>query len=377
MARKYKLPHGVSPDFDRHGNMRLYFRAYKKPKIRLYETPGTDEFEQEVAHARLGIPYGKSETQPAAAIEQQSKEGSLRWLVDEYERRKRPEISADLMDRRYRMLIEICDSQKEGKPKRGTLPYAYLVRGPMPLVVGVVLTGIWALWFPLRHVDGEGVGVVIAATGTAFIAIAALHRRSPWQPGGVPWRDIGVFGLLIGLFAACIPGAGILEWRPLTLGWLIGSVVLGVAAAVIGSKEDRWTLLLAAGGLLGALLFTFWPVIGGFGAPGGRGNAFVTSALAVIVYLAVATGAAMLGALLDSQRITVLAGLMLALFTTLQAFAVFAPILSGSVLFLTLGVVLIAIGWLADRGRRRLFPRRRTTSGPTLPPTAAASPEGQ
>ena len=42
------------------------------------------------------------------------------------------------------------------------------------------------------------------------------------------------------------------------------------------------------------------------------------------------------------------------MFVTVQAFAVFAPILSGAALFLIVGVVLLGTGVLADRGRRRL-----------------------
>ena len=41
-------------------------------------------------------------------------------------------------------------------------------------------------------------------------------------------------------------------------------------------------------------------------------------------------------------------------FTTVQSFAVFAPVISGATLFLAVGLVLIAVGYLVDRGRRHL-----------------------
>ena len=42
------------------------------------------------------------------------------------------------------------------------------------------------------------------------------------------------------------------------------------------------------------------------------------------------------------------------LFTTVQSFAVFAPIITGATLFLVLGVIFLGSGFLFDRGRRHL-----------------------
>ena len=44
----------------------------------------------------------------------------------------------------------------------------------------------------------------------------------------------------------------------------------------------------------------------------------------------------------------------LVIFTTFQSFAVFARIIEGAWLFVILGVVFLATGFLADRARRRL-----------------------
>jgi len=55
------LPKYVVSDPDRHGNQRYYFRAPGRPKVRLTETPGTEEFHNEVACARRGEPYKKVE----------------------------------------------------------------------------------------------------------------------------------------------------------------------------------------------------------------------------------------------------------------------------------------------------------------------------
>jgi integrase len=124
-----KLPKGVSLDRDfRHGKPRYYFRAPGKPKVRLRETPGTIEFEKEVACARLGIPYVKTGEKPASSpLVRKSAEGSLDWLVAEYKRRIGSKINPGLAGRRFRMYEEICDS-KIGKTRRGDLPFAEMER---------------------------------------------------------------------------------------------------------------------------------------------------------------------------------------------------------------------------------------------------------
>jgi hypothetical protein len=57
----------------------------------------------------------------------------------------------------------------------------------------------------------------------------------------------------------------------------------------------------------------------------------------------------------SSTRLTVLGTAALVLFTTVQSFAVFAPIITGATLFLILGGILLGSGYLFNRGRRRLL----------------------
>ena len=84
------------------------------------------------------------------------------------------------------------------------------------------------------------------------------------------------------------------------------------------------------------------------------GEALLRVAAVVVVYLLAALWTAALGVLRDEPRTTALATAALVLFTVVQSFAVFAPVLSGATLFLALGAVLALSGWLADRGRRGL-----------------------
>ncbi|MDO5628733.1 MAG: hypothetical protein Q4G43_10465, partial [Mobilicoccus sp.] len=55
-----------------------------------------------------------------------------------------------------------------------------------------------------------------------------------------------------------------------------------------------------------------------------------------------------------SESLTGVALAALVVFVTAQSFAVFAPLLSGAVLFVVLGIVLVVTGLLADRLRRVL-----------------------
>lgn len=126
---KPKLPKGVSVDRDfRKRKPRYYFRAAGKPKIRLWETPGTKEFEDEVACARLGVAYVKPGTEvEAPVLVRKAKEGTFEWLVTEYKRRIGDKINPGLYGRRARMFEEICES-KIGATRRGDLPYAQMLR---------------------------------------------------------------------------------------------------------------------------------------------------------------------------------------------------------------------------------------------------------
>ena len=116
------------------------------------------------------------------------------------------------------------------------------------------------------------------------------------------------------------------------------------------------TMLGWAGGalLLGWLVVLWQPP--GTGGPTAvlSGEALLRVGVVVAVYLLAALWTATLGVLRDEPRTTGLATAALVLFTVVQSFAVFAPVLSGATLFLALGAVLAVSGWAADRGRRGL-----------------------
>jgi integrase len=70
-----RLPSGCVEDRDRHGNVRIYYRATGRPKVRLRETPWTAEFMAEYEAAK-----GEASTAKWKGITS----GTWRWLCTRY-----------------------------------------------------------------------------------------------------------------------------------------------------------------------------------------------------------------------------------------------------------------------------------------------------
>ncbi|MCB0906118.1 MAG: DUF2157 domain-containing protein [Nocardioidaceae bacterium] len=235
----------------------------------------------------------------------------------------------------------------------GALIHAYASRAMLPLLVGLATGTFWFVWQTTWDA-GSLLGVVLAfvAAGIVGIGLAVLHER--WMPAfAAAWREVGVVLLLVGLFAGAIPGIDSeLDW---TVSLAIG---LGAAAlvAVLG-------LVLGVGRVrlepLGAVLIGAVAVVLALWETGGEPDVvtagdWLHAGVAVVAYVLVSTGVAALGVVRDSWRLTALATIALVVFTTFQSFAVFARIIEGAWLFVILGVVFLATGFLADRARRRL-----------------------
>lgn len=126
MSKMYpKLPKGVTLDRDwRTKEPRFYFRAPGRPKVRLTEEPGSEAFENEVACARLGVPYLKPGEKPKPErLVRSPNEGTLDWLVMKYKARAGNTMAPDQLARRARLLERVCDSQTpKNKNRRGDLP---------------------------------------------------------------------------------------------------------------------------------------------------------------------------------------------------------------------------------------------------------------
>ncbi|RVC30766.1 hypothetical protein [Mesorhizobium sp. M7A.F.Ca.CA.004.12.1.1] len=100
---------GVVEDRDRHGNIRLYFRAPGRKKIRLREKPGSAEFHEEVRCARDGVPYASAQNVVGPVVRPVAPRGSLMWLCQEYFRRGGAEVGEGTMLRRRTILEGVAN----------------------------------------------------------------------------------------------------------------------------------------------------------------------------------------------------------------------------------------------------------------------------
>lgn len=236
----------------------------------------------------------------------------------------------------------------------GALLYAYLLEAHGPLVVGLAAGTVWLVWQVLwDEPSAFGVVLALALAGVAAVSLGSLHDR--WRPAfAVPWRELGTGLVLAALFGAAIPMVtlGDFRWSPVLV---VLAVVAGVLATAAAAGAVGWRRLEALGAVAVALvawLLVAWDS-GSDTSDIGLAD-WAHAAVAIGVYVAAAAGVAVLGVLRDSWRLTALATAALVVFTTFQSFAVFAAILPGAWLFVALGLVFLATGYLFDRARRRL-----------------------
>jgi len=237
----------------------------------------------------------------------------------------------------------------------GALLYAYAVRGVAPLIVGLAAGVGWFVWHVAEN-SGSGLGVVLAlvAAGAAAAALAVLHQGRIREFVD-PWREMGAVLVLSGLFIAALPSITTKGFAPDALTWVVLGLglLLVVVAVATGEGSVRYEPLAALAVVLVATLLVLWdsgePVDGRV-SPADWAHA----ALSVAVYVVVSAWVAVLGILRGSNRLTWLALVALVIFTTVQSFAVFAPIIDGAWLFLVLGLIFLGSGYLFDRARREL-----------------------
>lgn len=237
----------------------------------------------------------------------------------------------------------------------GALLYAYLTRSVLPLLVGVATGLIWLIASTMTA-HPSGLGFVLVMFAAALLAVCLSHLDSP-NGFAIVWRETGAALTLVGLFAAAVPGIDEDDF-----GWSFGLVLVAAAAAValaVAALRRRTTLAQALGEPLGvvllgaiAVLLVFWEA--GEDPANVDFASWVHAAVAVTVYVAAALGVAYLGIVHDSVRLTIVATAALVVFTTFQAFAVFAQIIQGAWLFVFLGLVLAGSGYLFDRARREM-----------------------
>lgn len=108
----------VVADVDRHGNVRVYYRRKGKKKVRLWETPGTPEFQAELEEA-------KAKVEAAASAANEIIPGSLRALCVAYFDAAAFKLLGQSTQSARRGILEgICRSKTRAGKDRGTLPYS-------------------------------------------------------------------------------------------------------------------------------------------------------------------------------------------------------------------------------------------------------------
>ena len=238
----------------------------------------------------------------------------------------------------------------------GALLYAYAVGGVTPLLVGLGATTVWYVWEVFATAE-DGMGFVLPVLLAAAVAGAAgvLHEARRRGDFAASWREVAALLTLVGLFVAAFPSIDLdtFEWSFPVVAGAVVAVVASVVAAVVGRGRARLEPLAAVVGVVAGVLLVLWeppaPIQGVVTT-----EAHVHAVVSVAVYVVAAGWYAVLGVLRDSSRLTLVATAAMVLFTTVQSFAVFAPIITGATLFLVLGVTFLTSGYLFDRGRRHL-----------------------
>ena len=182
-----------------------------------------------------------------------------------------------------------------------------------------------------------------------------------------PWREVGALLSLGALFVAALPYVTAEDFTGsiLLIAVLVASGLAVVAAAALATGNTRLEPTMALAIAVVGVLLVLWEFGSDFDIDEQVGAAgWAHAAFGVIAYVAAAAWFAVLGVLRDSRRLTFAATAALVLFTTVQAFSVFAAIVQGAWLFVLLGLVFVGTGWLAYRARRQLArlpddPRRR------------------
>jgi uncharacterized membrane protein len=239
----------------------------------------------------------------------------------------------------------------------GALLYAYATVGLSPLLVGIAVSTVWYVWEVFAAAD-DGMGFVLPVLVAAVVAAAlgVLHADLLSPAFALCWREVAAVLVLLGLFAAAFPYVDLdtFGWTaPVVLGILAAAALVALASARAHTRALRSEALVPVAATVVGVLLVLWeppePVHGAVAAEG-----YVHAFVSVGVYVVAAGWYAVVGVQRDSSRMTALATAALVLFTTVQSFAVFAPIITGATLFLLLGVVLLGSGYMFDRGRRRL-----------------------
>lgn len=236
----------------------------------------------------------------------------------------------------------------------GALLHAHAVRAFLPLLVGAGTGVFWWIAQPL-WIDASGLTAVLVIGLGAVMAASLAVMVDPWQPSFAwLWRLVAAGLALVTLFAAAIPdiGSDHIRWSTWVIVELVATAALGTLAIVwrrgIRALEPAGAMVT----LLVALGIASWTT--GTDTSNIDVSDWGHAIVSVSAYVLLAVVLVALGTIRDHPVITWLAMGGLVVFTTFQSFAVFAPIITGAWLFVVLGAIFLATGFLFDRARREV-----------------------
>jgi hypothetical protein len=166
---------------------------------------------------------------------------------------------------------------------------------------------------------------------------------------------VGAALALVMLFIAALPSSTTegFAWDV----WLVGGslfAALSVIAMLAGTEgTTRLEPLGAVAATIVSLLLVVWDT-GSTETDPVTAADWLHAGASVTAYVALALAVTVLGIVRDSWRLTLVATVGLVVFTTVQSFAVFARVIEGAWLFMVLGGVFLATGYLFDRTRRQI-----------------------
>jgi hypothetical protein len=235
----------------------------------------------------------------------------------------------------------------------GALLYAYAVDGIAPLLVGIATGTVWFVWESAAVDSVLGFVAALLLGCVVATAVGTLHAAR-WRPRfSTPWRLVGALLALVGVFVAALPiGDADPSWSAVLTAGAVSAALPAGAALLLGGPGRRLEVAVPVLATIAGIVLVLWQPGDAFTDPSPGQTA--RALLSVACYLALAGWYAVLGVRSELPGVTGLATTALVLFTTVQSFAVFAPIISGAALFLAVGVVLLASGYGFDRARRRI-----------------------
>lgn len=241
----------------------------------------------------------------------------------------------------------------------GALLHAYARRSRGAAFVAIPLLAAWYIWQVMDASASLATFTIAVLLGSVVaVSVAALHPES-WRGFGRLWLSLGAVMSLIGVFAAALP-YGDQDGLPWAGALGVGVVlVIGLAAAALwrSTRNEQLGIAVALLALLVGGALSLWsPLRASTGMIPDEFTfeMWLRTGLAIVIFLAVASGWAVVGARVGLPVISVAATAGVVAFVTFQSFAVFAPIISGATLFLLVGTVMIITGVVAERARRRI-----------------------